>query len=94
MTSFGFGPEQDESEVYCDPIGIHTSSESPELFRSEVTVSVTKSVQLSLGVTVESDPQDITEARQVWRDVAVALGDLQMYLLDRATPTASPSTQS
>lgn len=83
--SFGFSPEEDDA---CDPIGINTFSESPPQFHCEVTVNVTKSVQLSLAVTVESDQQDITEARQVWRDVASALGELQMYLLGPATPTA------
>lgn len=91
MSNFGFSAEQED---LCDPIGINTFSESPPQFHCEVTANVTKSVQLSLAVTVESDQQDITEARQVWRDVAVALGELQMYLLGPATETASPSTPS
>lgn len=90
MGSFGFSAEEED---LCDPIGINTFSELQPQFHCEVTVNVTKSVQLSLAVTVESDQQDITEARQVWRDVAVALGDLQMYLLAPATGIVLPSTQ-
>lgn len=77
-----------------DQDGTSTSSELPERFHCDLTVSVTKSVQLSLEATVESDPQDITEARQVWRDVSAALGELQMWLLGPATQTAWRSMQS
>lgn len=52
-------------------------------------------LELSLLVkTDEFDPPATTEAQQVWRDVAHALGELQMWLLGPATPTASQSTQS
>lgn len=91
MSSFGFSPEEDSP---CDPIGIHTFSESPMQFHYDLTVNVTESVRLSLVATVESGPQDITEAQQVWRDVAHALGELQMWLLGPATQTASRSTRS
>ena len=91
MSSFGFSPEEEDD---CDQAGMITSSELHEQFRYEVTVNVTESVQLSLGAIVESEPQDTTEAQQVWRDVAHALGELQMYLLGPATQTALPSTQS
>lgn len=89
--SFGFTAEEEDP---CDPVGIDTFSESPKQFHYGLTVNVTKSVQLSLEAIVESEPQDTTEAQQVWRDVASALGELQMYLLGPATPTASPSTRS
>lgn len=90
MSNFGFSPEEEDP---CDPIGISTSSESLTPFRYEVTANVTRSVQLSLVAIVESEPQDTTEAQQVWQDVAHALGELQMWLLGPATPTASRSTQ-
>lgn len=77
-----------------DQLGTNTSLGLQKQFHYEVTANVTKSVQLSLAVTVESDPQDTTEAQQVWKDVAHALGELQMWLLGPATPTASPSMQS
>jgi hypothetical protein len=89
--SFGFSPEEEDT---CDPIGIHTSSESPKPFHFALTANVTRSVQLSLEAIVECDPQDTMEAQQVWRDVAHALGELQLWLLGPATPTASRSTQS
>lgn len=89
--SFGFSPEEEDP---CGPVGMNTFSESHNQFRYEVTANVTRSVQLSLAVIVESEPQDTTEAQQVWRDVAHALGELQMWLLGPATPTASPSTRS
>lgn len=92
MSNFGFSPEEDDE--YCDQGGMITSSELHEQFRYEVTVNVTESVQLSLVATVASELQDITEAQQVWRDVASALGDLQMWLLGPATQTVSRSTQS
>lgn len=41
-----------------------------------------------LVVTTESDPPATTQAQQVWRDVAHVLGELQMWLLAPATPTA------
>lgn len=91
LMSFGFNPEEDDP---CDPIGISTSSESQRQFHFEVTANVTKSVQLSLVATIESEPQDTTEAQQVWRDVAHALGELQMWLLGPATRTVSRSTRS
>lgn len=77
-----------------DQDGMNTSSTLPKPLRLDLTVNVTKSVRLSLAATVESDPQDTTLAQQVWRDVATALGELQMWLLAPATPTASPSMQS
>jgi hypothetical protein len=77
-----------------DQDGMSISSTSQEQFHYEVTANVTKSVRLSLAATVESEPQDITEAQQVWRDVAHALGELQTWLLGPATQTVSPSTQS
>lgn len=92
MSNFGFSPEEDDE--YCDQGGMITSSELLEQFRYEVTVNVTESVQLSLVATVASEPQGTTEAQQVWRDVAHALGELQMWLMGPATPTALPSTQS
>lgn len=50
-------------------------------------------LELSLLVkTSESEQPGTTEAQQVWRDVAHALGELQMWLLGPATPTASRST--
>jgi hypothetical protein len=91
LSSFGFSPEEDSP---CDPIGIHISSESPTQFHYDLTVNVTKSVRLSLVAIVESEPQDTTEAQLVWRDVAHALGELQMWLLGPATQTASRSTRS
>jgi len=52
-------------------------------------------LELSLLVKTDgSDPRVTTEAQQVWRDVAHALGELQMWLLGPATPTASLYTQS
>lgn len=63
-------------------------------FQYALTVNVTESVRLSLVATVESGPQDTTEAQQVWRDVAHALGELQMWLLGPVTQTASRSTRS
>ena len=77
-----------------DHLGTNTSSGLQTQFHYEVTANVTKSVQLSLAATVESDPQDTTEAQQVWKDVAHALGELQMWLLVPATPTVLPSMQS
>lgn len=77
-----------------DPNGMSTSSTLQEQFHYEVTANVTKSVRLSLALTVESDPQDTTEAQQVWRDVAYALGEIQMWLLGPATPTVLPSTRN
>lgn len=91
MSQFGFSPEEDGP---IDPIGIHTSSELQRPFHFEVTANVTKSVRLSLAAIVESEPQDIMEAQQVWQDVAHALGELQMWLLGPATRTASRSTRS
>ena len=77
-----------------DRDGKNTSSTSQEQFHCEVTVNVTKSVRLSLAATVESEPQDITEAQQVWRDVANALGELQMWLLGPVTPIVSRFMQN
>ena len=74
--------------------GTSTSSESQKQFRCEVTANVTKSVRLSWVLTVESDPRDTMEARQVWWDVAHAQGELLRFLLAPATPIASPSTPS
>lgn len=91
MSRLGFSPEEEDP---CDPIGIHISSELHRQFHYEVTANVTKSVRLSLVAIVESDPQDTMEAQQVWRDVAHALGELQMWLLGPATQTASRSTRS
>lgn len=76
------------------PIGTPISSESPEPLRSGATVNVTKLAPLSLGTTVEFELLDTTEHQRAWRDVAHALGELQMWLLGPATPTASRSTQS
>ncbi len=92
--TFGFSPEEDGEEQSYDPIGINTSSELQRQFHFDLTVNVTKSVQLSLGAIVECDPQDTTEAQQVWQDVAHALGELQMWLLGPATRTASRSTRN
>lgn len=92
MGKFGF--TVDEEDEPCDPVGINTSSELHEQFHYEVTVNVTKSVQLSLVGIVASDPQDTMEAQQVWQDVARALGELQMWLLGPVTQTASQSTQN
>lgn len=89
--SFGFSPEEDS---LCDRIGMSTSSESPQQFRYDLTVNVTESVRLSLVAIVESDPQGTMEAQQVWRDVAHALGELQMWLLGPVTPTVSRSTRN
>lgn len=77
-----------------DRDGINTSSTLPKPLHLDLTVNVTKSVRLSLAATVESDPQDTTEAQQVWRDVAIAQGDLLRWLLGPATRTALRSTQS
>jgi hypothetical protein len=81
-------------ERHCDRTGTGISLTLQQQFHYEVTANVTKSVRLSLAATVESDPQDTTEAQQVWRDVAHALGELQMWLLAPATPTVSPSTRN
>jgi hypothetical protein len=75
-----------------DPIGTTISSTSPELLRLGATVNETRLVQSSSEKTVEFELQDTMEPRQVWMDVAHALGELQMWLLGPATPTASPST--
>lgn len=72
--------------------GIDISLTSPRRFHYEATANVTKSVRLSLAATVEFDPQDTTEAQQVWQDVARVQGELWTFLLARATPIASPST--
>lgn len=77
-----------------DQPGTNTSLESPKPLHLDLTVNVTKSVRLSLAATVESDPQDTTLAQQVWRDVAIAQGDLLRWLLGPATRTVSRSTQS
>lgn len=77
-----------------DQGGTNTSLASPRPLHFDLTVNVTKSVRLSLVATVESEPQDTTEAQRVWRDVAHALGELQMWLLGPATPTASQPTPS
>lgn len=77
-----------------DQAGKNISSTSRKQFHYEVTVNATKSVRLSLAATVESEPQDTTEAQQVWRGVAHALGELQMWLLEPATQTALRSTQN
>lgn len=74
--------------------GTNISSISPKPLHLDLTVNVTKSVRLSLVATVESDPQDSTEAQQVWRDVAIAQGELLTWLLGPATRTVSRSTQS
>lgn len=89
--SFGFSPDEEDP---CDPVGTNTFSESQNQFRYEVTANVTKSVRLSLVANIESEPQDTTEAQQAWRDVAHALGELQMWLLGPATRTVSRSTRS
>ena len=91
--TFGFSPEDDEEDP-CDPIGIITSSESPKPFHFALTANVTRSVQLSLEAIVECEEQDTMEAQQVWRDVAAALGELQLWLLGPATQTASRSTRN
>lgn len=71
-----------------DQPGMNISSESPKPLHLDLTVNVTKSVRLSLGATVESDPQDTMAAQQVWRDVAIAQGELLTWLLGPATRIA------
>lgn len=86
---------RDGAEVkQCGQDGMNISLESQGQFHYGLTASVTKSVRLSLAATVESEPQDTTEAQQVWRAVAHALGELQMWLLAPATPIVFPSTQN
>jgi hypothetical protein len=77
-----------------DQAGTSTSSTSQRLSASEVIANVTKLEQWSLGVTDGSGQPVTTRPRQEWLDAAYALGELQMWLLGPATPTASQSTRS
>jgi hypothetical protein len=71
-----------------DQAGTNTSWVLQKLSVEGATANAIK-LELSLLVkTTESDPPGSTEAQQVWRDVAHALGELQMWLLGPATPTA------
>lgn len=77
-----------------DLAGTSTSLELPKQFHCGVTANGTRLVPSSLEVTVESEQPATTEAHQAWRDVAHALGELQMWLLAPATQTALPFTPS
>ena len=79
---------------WSDQLGMSTSLESPEQYRCDLTVHVTKSVRLSLEVIVEFDPQDTTEARQVWTAVTPALVELLRLSQAPAMLTALRSTPS
>jgi hypothetical protein len=67
------------------------------LQKLSVEGATANAIKLELSLLVargESGPRVTTEAQQVWKDVAAVLGELQMWLLGPATPTASPSTRS
>lgn len=77
-----------------DPTGTSTSWVLQKLSVEGATANAIK-LELSLLVGTDvSGQQGTTEARQVWQDVAHALGELQMWLLGPATPTVSRSTRS